>query len=360
MTATRPPAPEPTRLKVLDACLSHLEEANEQGVAILSDRLAATLAVHVRGLRRGMSVQDAVALVFEQQERLLRSGRFDGDPQRPPASPPEDMHRGSTPGRAVAVAAEPRLGGPRDGQYGSQRPSLNEQEARDLTDRIKNDLTSVCLLVVAAHDGRAWIPLGYGTWEAYVRAEFGLSRSRSYELVTQGRVVRTIQAAAGMSGMPDISSRVAIRIRPRLSEVENAIHDAVSEGVTEEEAANLVVRIVKEQQRAFRRSSGSRALSVGPHNADRTGSTQDTRDSNLRETPWIDDHGGFSLGDVVEYLANLPPVPELLILIADHHAGQFTHLDRAARWLSELAAAWSSEKLPMTARATSRGSELRA
>jgi hypothetical protein len=349
MTETRAPAQVPTRLKVLDACLSHLEDANEQGVAVLSDRLVMQLARHVGGLRAGMLVQDAVGLVFEQQRRLLQGSRLDGGYRRSAPNRPPLIHSAT----AGADDSERELEATGDRQKESQPRILNEQEARDLTNRIKTDLKSVCLLVEAAHDGHAWVPLGYGTWEAYVRAEFGLSRSRSYELITQGTVVRTIQAAAGMSGVPDISSRAAMKIRSRLSEVEDAVRNAVSTGVTEEEAANLVASIIETHQKAFRPASGERPLLVGASNAARSGSIQVTRRAEPQET-WID-NDRFSLGDVVEYLANLPPVPELLSRIVGHDTGQFAQLDRAARWLAELAAAWSREELSITDRAMDSG-----
>lgn len=41
--------------------------------------------------------------------------------------------------------------------------------------------------------------LGYSSWEAYVKAEFDISRQYSYRLIDQGRVIREIEEAAGQN-----------------------------------------------------------------------------------------------------------------------------------------------------------------
>lgn len=50
---------------------------------------------------------------------------------------------------------------------------ITEEEARDLTDRIRAGIDDVWDLVVEAHERNAWKALGYPNWDAYHEAEFG-------------------------------------------------------------------------------------------------------------------------------------------------------------------------------------------
>lgn len=50
---------------------------------------------------------------------------------------------------------------------------LTSQAARDLTDQIRTGLEGVYQWIKAAYRGRAWIALGYGSWDEYVTREFG-------------------------------------------------------------------------------------------------------------------------------------------------------------------------------------------
>jgi hypothetical protein len=52
-------------------------------------------------------------------------------------------------------------------------PSMDATEARAITDKIKRGLGEVKGLIIQAYHGRAWMPLGYKTWDEYVVTEFG-------------------------------------------------------------------------------------------------------------------------------------------------------------------------------------------
>lgn len=126
----------------------------------------------------------------------------------------------------------------------------DEADARALTDQIKTSVEKTWRLLLNAHEWKAWAALGYGTWEAYVRAEFGIGRSRSYQLLDQAQVVREIEAAA-MSTVVDISEREARDLKPHLTEVTNAVREAVAD-VPEPErpaAAAQAVKDVREKHR---------------------------------------------------------------------------------------------------------------
>lgn len=94
---------------------------------------------------------------------------------------------------------------------------LTESEARDLTRQIQGFAETTWKLLVKAHEGRAHLALGYGTWEEYVRAEFDLSRSRSYQLIDLGRVVAELDGVSTMVDTDTISEREARAAVPLLS-----------------------------------------------------------------------------------------------------------------------------------------------
>lgn len=67
--------------------------------------------------------------------------------------------------------------------------------AADVTKRIRKAGEDFGALLLEAHEGEAWRQLGYGSWSAYVDAEFEFSRRHSYRLLTQGRVNKQLADA---------------------------------------------------------------------------------------------------------------------------------------------------------------------
>ncbi len=80
---------------------------------------------------------------------------------------------------------------------GAVSADLTKQEAKEITDRIRDSIEKTYELVLRAYERKAWTALGYKTWEAYVQTEFDMSRRRSYQLLDQGRVIRAIEEAVG-------------------------------------------------------------------------------------------------------------------------------------------------------------------
>jgi hypothetical protein len=85
---------------------------------------------------------------------------------------------------------------------------VDKEQARILTDRIKIAVEGTWLLIQEAYTSRAWASLGYGTWDAYIEAEFGstrlaLPREERAETVQSmrqaGMSLRAIAAATGIS-----------------------------------------------------------------------------------------------------------------------------------------------------------------
>lgn len=101
-----------------------------------------------------------------------------------------------------------------------RRPVLNQDEARMLTTEIQRTSVRLWLLVTEAHDRAAHFALGYESWDDYVRAEFKMSPSRSYQLVDTGHVMREL-AVGGLDvdTMAPPPTRVVARVKDRLPEV---------------------------------------------------------------------------------------------------------------------------------------------
>ena len=210
-----------SRLRELDRCLDALEQARLDDETVVDDELSARLRGQVPGIVPGLLITEALDLVFAAQERYL-------------AGPPQSAaSRGG--GARVAVAG------------GHVLCPLDPIEARALTDSIRSATRSMCLLVLEAHERRAWCALGYHSWEQYVRTEFMLSKTRSYELLDQGRVIRELRAAAGVLGVPDISAYAAEQVKRHLEDMKATVRERVA-GACEERAMAIIEEVVSTQR----------------------------------------------------------------------------------------------------------------
>ena len=60
--------------------------------------------------------------------------------------------------------------------------------ARDLTARINSTSEDLAGMLKRAHDEKAWQALGYDTWNAYVKAEIKLCKSRVFQLLDHAEI----------------------------------------------------------------------------------------------------------------------------------------------------------------------------
>lgn len=135
---------------------------------------------------------------------------------------------------------------------------LTKAQAKALTDRIRKHIDAAWADITAAYEGKAWKALGYASWEAYVKAEFDMHRSRSYQLLDQGRVIRAISEATGnLSTTVDISERQVREIKGDLPEVTAEIKARVERGEDAKKAIAETIadkRAEKERQREERKA----------------------------------------------------------------------------------------------------------
>lgn len=73
---------------------------------------------------------------------------------------------------------------------------MPREEARALVDEALTVGERFHDLLLRIQEGRAWESLGYGSWRELAVAEFGVSKTRAYELVTHAKIVREIEAGA--------------------------------------------------------------------------------------------------------------------------------------------------------------------
>jgi hypothetical protein len=203
---------------------------------------------------------------------------------------------------------------------------IDEPEARRLTERIRTATRQVCLLLMEVHERRAWLALGYSSWEHYVQREFNISRSRSYELLDQARVVLELRTAGGLQIVPDVSAYVAVQIKPRLRQLTESIRERVGDA-SETDPVAIVAEVVDEYRvQAARLRQIARARRA--------------------ET---DNLGHFC--DAIELLSSMPPVSRTVQLVDRAEDAQVEKVTSALRWLSEFVTEWKRQ--PVGARLAS-------
>jgi hypothetical protein len=323
-------------IRSLDACLHCLEDAHERDESRLSAAVATRFGKLVHGLVPGMLISDALDLVFAVQDAYMRSaapgvspvrrGRIEGEKSE------SSIRRGPIRPTPSATGAFPASD--EHDQNANSARDLTEDEARNLTARIRAGAATISILLLEAHERRAWSVLGFDTWAEYVRGELGMSRSRSYELLDHARVMRAIQSAAKMSGIPDISPYSAAQLKHRLPEVTQGI-SSKSSGVSDDDKQQLISEIV---DKALYHVQFERAHLKSVR--------KPVGDSGTAETEYGLDHPKTAsaildltqLYVAVDYLATLPSACSVLDLISENEGDRLANLSRAVDWLSAFAA----------------------
>jgi hypothetical protein len=304
----------------LDSCLTELEEAHERDEQIVSPVLASRVGALVPGVVSGMSIAQAIDLVFQAQDSCLQA----------------------EPGTALQPAYErnPVLAEAVLGEHLSVRSSkpLDPIEARALTERIRSVANNISLLLLEAQERQAWLALGYRSWERYVRQEFGLSRTRSYELLDHGRLIRAIHALTGALMVEDLPPYAARKVKPHLEQFILELKTrAVGKGV--EEIPSLVSEIIQEVRPS---PSHARLLERRMGIADLT-----DRVTDAVATATVGPHryrvDVEVLLVVVEYLAVMPSAASVARQLVGGET-EWTTIERATAWLEDLTAelrAWA-------------------
>lgn len=136
---------------------------------------------------------------------------------------------------------------------------MSKADAKKLTQKIKTAVDDLWTLLVRAHDGKAWKALGHQTWEAYVEAEFGMSKRRADQLLEKGEVLAALEDATGQMGNTfPISKRDVDAVKADLPAVAEQVKAKVEAGEAPEKAVAATVadkRAEKEQAREARKAA---------------------------------------------------------------------------------------------------------
>jgi hypothetical protein len=293
------------RLRVLDACLQSLEDAHERGDNLVPPQVMRGFWQHLPWLATTMSIRQAIDAVFAEQESILReAGALTGD--------------GRVPMRGNGGPVSPA----RIREFAAMGP-LDEVGARKLTEQIRAATRQVCLLLLEAHERRVWVVMKYTRWEDYVASEFGFSRSRSYELLDQGRVILALQEAAALSEVPDVSGYAASRIKHCLPELTDQIRARARE------AGGVVpMRQVMELVDTFRAQAKAEAADADEESVAVAAAEDAAKDPCLYRVP---------LHEVTAWIASLPPVDVVMGRIRKLNRYDPAAVEKAARWLTDFA-----------------------
>jgi uncharacterized protein YukE len=76
-----------------------------------------------------------------------------------------------------------------------EQTQVSAEEARALTEEVKQDASSLWVKVYSLYQRSVHVALGYDSWGAYWEAEFGQTRGRGEQLVRAGRVAQALMMA---------------------------------------------------------------------------------------------------------------------------------------------------------------------
>lgn len=156
--------------------------------------------------------------------------------------------------------------------------SMSKRQARQLTERIRQAAEDCWRLLCEAREREAWRPLGYSSWDEYVRAEFGMSDRNARYLLAQGEVISRLESAADVH-LPagTVSGREARVVSGRIDEV-----------------AGRVAQRTRRQAKVRRPAIVAEVVSEAV--------------SEARDAPPVPPSANQMLGELVRVLAKLNPV----------------------------------------------------
>lgn len=180
---------------------------------------------------------------------------------------------------------------------------LSKEEAEQLTEHIRSTADVLYVLIARAHAGQAWKPLGYSSFEKYVKAEFDISRSRAYQFLNQAHVIDAITAAAPEGTHIKISEAAARDLKNFVDELAPDISRS-TEGLSGSEAGDVVEDLVNEY----------RERSKKPIEEDDTFDLDgvDLDDIEFDMPEFDNDGGGQSKGSEFDGLDNLDDLDDIL------------------------------------------------
>lgn len=203
---------------------------------------------------------------------------------------------------------------------------LSKMDALAVTAKIKAYAGVTCILIAAAHEKRAHKALGYSSWEEYVGAEFDISKSRSYQLISQAKFV--LELAEETSTIVDLSEWEVRELAPAKDEAMAAAAGA-AEQAEAEDADDA------EKERRIREAlDGVRQAQHDHHKAEQERAARARHTTTTTETTTVEFDP--ETGEVLGSESEVPPSPPMpakdpaLVM----QARLSDHRKRVADWLA--------------------------
>jgi hypothetical protein len=247
---------------------------------------------------------------------------------------------------------------------------MSEGKAREITDAIRAASAATYILLAQAHSGKAYKALGYDTWAEYVKNEFDISASRSYQLLDLSKAIQMIEAVTPEGTDVKLTEAQARDIKRELPKITEIIREE-TENLAPEQAAEAVDRIVddiREQKKADEKAIEERERNLadaeqdGYHKgieaaadamleADAAGSMTDGADSEFVEVEVAGDgveilspQQKVDLYNFLNVLSGLTSLSEPDDFIATVPAGReeevTNQLNTATAWLNRFSTLW--------------------
>lgn len=126
---------------------------------------------------------------------------------------------------------------------------LTLAQAESLTKSIRDAAEVIWVLIARAHKGQAWKALGYESWADYVKTEFDMSRSRSYQLLDQAKVIAAIKDATPEGTDINVTESAARELKYVIQEAVPEIKEKTA-GLEPEEAVRVTQEILAKYEAA--------------------------------------------------------------------------------------------------------------
>lgn len=247
---------------------------------------------------------------------------------------------------------------------------MSEGKAREITDAIRAASAATYILLAQAHAGKAFKALGYETWADYVKAEFEISASRSYQLLDLSKAIQMIEAVTPEGTQVKLTEAQARDIKRELPKITEIIRDE-TEGLEADQASEAVDRIIgdiRDQKKldddaiAEREKNLAEAEQDGYHKgleaaadslleADAAGSMTDGADSEFVEVEVAGDGlevltpqqkvDLYNFLNVLSGLTSLPEPDDFLKTVPAGRDEEITNqLNTATAWLNRFSTLW--------------------
>ena len=251
---------------------------------------------------------------------------------------------------------------------------LTKEEALVITENIRSTADLLYVLLHKAHSGKAWKPLGYKTFEEYVKTEFNISRSRAYQLLNQANIVAEIAAVTPEGTKINITEATAREIKSIVSNLVPEIQEA-TEGRDAEESAEIVQDLIQKHKNEKREQVSQEEIakiledfdeeiereqdnSIGGGRPDEyrsEASPVETSQTEKEITKLVESttpsetrkqfEGVYLLYSALRALNDLPDPEELVKWIPNERKNQITQdLPNAISWINKFSSIWETEK----------------